>query len=94
MLSRREFLMATAALSAIAGPGLVGRWSRAAAQQALTEDALLDFEAYGNVTLVHVTDRGVGATLPLVKSPFWCRPSLPESLRAHHRQMDRMPWAA
>ncbi|MEP4424421.1 MAG: thiosulfohydrolase SoxB [Nitratireductor sp.] len=56
MISRREFLMATAALSAVAGPGLVGRWSRAAAQQTLTEDALLDFEAHGNVTLVHLTD--------------------------------------
>lgn len=56
MLSRREFLMATAALSAITGPGLVGRWSRAAAQQALTEDVLLEFEPFGNVTLVHITD--------------------------------------
>ncbi|QDZ02647.1 thiosulfohydrolase SoxB [Nitratireductor mangrovi] len=56
MISRREFLMATAALSAVAGPGLVGRWSRAAAQQTLTEDALLDFESFGNVTLVHLTD--------------------------------------
>jgi sulfur-oxidizing protein SoxB len=56
MFSRREFLMATAALSAVAGPGLVGKWSRAAAQQALTEDGLLDFDAFGNVTLVHVTD--------------------------------------
>ena len=48
--------MATAALSALAGPALVGKWSRAAAQQTLTESALLDFEAFGNVTLVHVTD--------------------------------------
>jgi sulfur-oxidizing protein SoxB len=56
MFSRREFLMATAALAAIAGPGLSGRWPRAFAQQSLTEDGLLDFEAYGNVTLVHVTD--------------------------------------
>jgi sulfur-oxidizing protein SoxB len=56
MVSRREFLMATVALSAVAGPGLVGRWSRAAAQQALSERDLLDFEAYGNVTLVHITD--------------------------------------
>ncbi|MVA99373.1 thiosulfohydrolase SoxB [Nitratireductor sp. CAU 1489] len=56
MISRREFLMATAALSAVAGPGLVGRWSQAAAQQALTEDTLLDFQAHGNVTLVHLTD--------------------------------------
>ncbi|TIP10420.1 thiosulfohydrolase SoxB [Mesorhizobium sp.] len=56
MLSRREFLMATAALSAIAGPGLIGKWSRAAAQQALSEDVLLEFEPFGNVTLVHITD--------------------------------------
>ncbi len=56
MFSRREFLMATAALSAIAGTGMTGRWSRAAAQQGLTENGLLDFDAYGNVTLVHITD--------------------------------------
>lgn len=56
MFSRREFLMATAALAAIAGPGMNGRWSRAAAQQRLSEADLLDFESYGNVTLVHLTD--------------------------------------
>ncbi|MDQ2704450.1 MAG: thiosulfohydrolase SoxB [Pseudomonadota bacterium] len=56
MFSRREFLMAATALSAIAGPGLAGKWSRAAAQQSLTENALLDFESMGNVTLVHLTD--------------------------------------
>ena len=56
MFSRREFLMATAALSAIAGPGLVGKWSRASAQQMLGESELLDFENLGNVTLVHLTD--------------------------------------
>jgi 5''-nucleotidase/2'',3''-cyclic phosphodiesterase and related esterases len=48
--------MAGAALSAIAGSGLAGKWSRAAAQQALTENDLLDFESFGNVTLVHLTD--------------------------------------
>ena len=56
MFTRREFLMATAALSAIAGPGMNGRWSRASAQQRLSEADLLDFESYGNVTLVHLTD--------------------------------------
>lgn len=56
MFSRREFLMAATALSAIAGPGLVGGWSRAAAAQALKESDLLDFEPMGNVTLVHITD--------------------------------------
>lgn len=56
MFSRREFLMATAALGAIAGPGLVGNWSRASAQQMLSENDLLDFDSFGNVTLVHITD--------------------------------------
>ncbi len=56
MFSRREFLTATVALSALAGSGMAGRWSRAAAAQALTEDELLASEAFGNVTLVHVTD--------------------------------------
>ncbi|MGE0846480.1 MAG: thiosulfohydrolase SoxB [Flavobacteriaceae bacterium] len=56
MFSRREFLTATVALSAIAGSGMAGRWSRAAAQQALGEEELLAFEPFGNVTLVHITD--------------------------------------
>lgn len=56
MFSRRELLMAGAALSAIAGSGLSGRWSQAVAQQALTEDGLLDFQSTGNVTIIHVTD--------------------------------------
>ncbi|MCB1433035.1 MAG: thiosulfohydrolase SoxB, partial [Alphaproteobacteria bacterium] len=56
MISRREFLMGAVALSGIAGPGLVGGWSRAAAQQALGENDLLDFDPLGNVTLIHVTD--------------------------------------
>lgn len=56
MVSRREFLMAATAVTAILGPGAVGRWSRAAAQQALTESDLLDMAPHGNVTLVHVTD--------------------------------------
>lgn len=56
MFSRRELLMAGAALSAIAGSGLSGRWSQAVAQQGLTEDGLLDFQSTGNVTILHVTD--------------------------------------
>ena len=67
MFSRREFLMAGVAVSAIAGPGLVGRWSRAAAQQALSEDDLLAAEDFGNVTLVHITD--IHAQL----KPIWFR---------------------
>ena len=53
-MNRREFLAATAALAAITGSA--GGWARAAAQQALSEDALLDFKPLGNVTLVHLTD--------------------------------------
>jgi sulfur-oxidizing protein SoxB len=56
MFSRREFLTATVALGAITGSGLSGRWSRAAAQQKLTEDDLLGMADFGNVTLLHVTD--------------------------------------
>ncbi|WP_193177375.1 thiosulfohydrolase SoxB [Oricola nitratireducens] len=56
MFSRREFLMASVAAAAVAGPGMVGQWSRAMAQQALTEDELLSFDATGNVTLIHITD--------------------------------------
>ena len=67
MLTRREFLMATAALSAITGPALVGNWSRAAAQQALTEEDLLAQKDFGNVTLIHITD--IHAQL----KPIWFR---------------------
>ena len=56
MFSRREFLTATVALAALTGSGMAGRWSRAAAAQALTEDQLLAAEDFGNVTLVHITD--------------------------------------
>ncbi|ADZ71122.1 thiosulfohydrolase SoxB [Polymorphum gilvum] len=56
MFSRREFLMAAVAASAIAGPSFAGRWSRAAAQQSLTEDGLLGMDPVGTVTLVHITD--------------------------------------
>jgi sulfur-oxidizing protein SoxB len=55
-MNRREFLAATVALGAITGSGMAGRWSQAAARQALSEDTLLDFEPLGNVTLVHLTD--------------------------------------
>ena len=53
MISRRDFLQASVAASAILGAGV---WSRVAAQQALTQDQLLEFESLGNVTLIHITD--------------------------------------
>ncbi len=56
MFSRRDFLTASVALATIFGPGMHGRWSQAAAQQAVTEEGLLAAEDFGNVTLLHVTD--------------------------------------
>lgn len=56
MISRREFLQASLATSAIlSGSGLSG-WSRAMAQQALSQDQLLQFDDFGNLTLIHITD--------------------------------------
>ncbi len=56
MFSRREFLMAATATSALLGSGMAGSWSRLMAQQALTEDQLLQMDAKGRLTLVHITD--------------------------------------
>jgi len=56
MISRRDFLQATVAASAIYGASGVGNWAKLAARQALTQDDLLNFDTYGNVTLIHVTD--------------------------------------
>ncbi|MFN3823902.1 MAG: thiosulfohydrolase SoxB [Pseudorhodobacter sp.] len=56
MVSRREFLQASVAASAIVGVSGIGNWSRLAAQQALTQGQLLQFDAFGNVTLIHITD--------------------------------------
>lgn len=53
MISRRDFLQAGVAASAILGGGV---WTRVAAQQALTQDQLLQFDPLGNVTLIHITD--------------------------------------
>src|SRR5712692_4773195 len=54
MITRREVLQLGAATAAIAG-GL-GPLTRALAQQRLTQDELLKFDATGNVTLLHVAD--------------------------------------
>ncbi|TCP63188.1 sulfate thiol esterase SoxB [Rhodovulum bhavnagarense] len=56
MISRRDFLQAAVAASAVYGASGVGNWARLAAQQALTQDQLLNFDTFGNVTLIHVTD--------------------------------------
>lgn len=67
MITRREFLQASVAASAIVGISGFGNWSRLAAQQALTQDQLLQFEDFGNVTLIHITD--IHAQL----KPVWFR---------------------
>ena len=56
MITRREFLQASVAASALLGASGFGNWSRLAAQQRLTQDQLLQFDDFGNVTLIHITD--------------------------------------
>ncbi len=52
MISRRDFIQLAAATAAILPAG----WTKALAQQRLTQAELLRFEPLGNVTLVHVAD--------------------------------------
>ena len=52
MVSRRDFIQLAAATAAL----VPGGWSRAFAQQRLTQADLLRFEPVGNITLVHLTD--------------------------------------
>jgi sulfur-oxidizing protein SoxB len=61
MFSRRDFLQVAAATAAL----LPGGWTRALAQQRLTQDELLRFDAVGNVTLVHIADLH-GQLVPLL----------------------------
>lgn len=56
MISRRDFLQVGMAASAIVGASGFGEWGRLAAQQRLTQDQLLEFDTYGNVSLIHITD--------------------------------------
>ncbi|MCB1366901.1 MAG: thiosulfohydrolase SoxB [Rhodobacteraceae bacterium] len=56
MISRRDFLQASMATAALYGASGFGNWSRLAAQQVLTQDKLLEFDTFGNVSLVHITD--------------------------------------
>lgn len=56
MISRRDFLQVGMAASALVGASGFGNWAKLAAQQALTQDQLLEFQTYGNVSLIHITD--------------------------------------
>jgi len=67
MIARRDFLQAGLAASAIVGASGFGNWAKLAAQQRLTQDQLLEFDDYGNVTLIHITD--IHAQL----TPVWFR---------------------
>ncbi|MCB1364908.1 MAG: thiosulfohydrolase SoxB [Rhodobacteraceae bacterium] len=67
MISRRDFLQVSMAASALVGASGAGNWARLAAQQRLTQDRLLEFDSFGNVTLIHITD--IHAQL----KPVWFR---------------------
>ena len=56
MISRRDFLQVSMAASALVGASGFGNWGRLAAQQSLTQDQLLEFDTFGNISIIHVTD--------------------------------------
>ncbi|MEM1344661.1 MAG: thiosulfohydrolase SoxB [Pseudomonadota bacterium] len=63
MISRRDFLQAAMATSALTGAGLAG----VARAQGLTEAGLIDMAPFGNVTLIHLCD------LHAQLKPVWYR---------------------
>ncbi|MHA7888259.1 thiosulfohydrolase SoxB [Roseicyclus sp.] len=56
MISRRHFVQAALATSALYGASGFGNWARLAAQQTLSQEDLIGTGGPGNVTLVHITD--------------------------------------
>lgn len=56
MISRRDFLQATAAAGLLVGASGFTPLARLAAQQKLTQSDLLRFDPLGNVTIVYMTD--------------------------------------
>ncbi|MDB5510218.1 MAG: soxB [Hyphomicrobiales bacterium] len=56
MISRRQFLQATAAASVIASASGLGPLGRAAAQQRLSQADISRFDALGRLTILHITD--------------------------------------
>ena len=71
MITRREFLQASLAASAVYGASGLGNWSRLAAQQVLTQDQLLQFDNFGNVTLIHITDLHAQLKPVFFREPEW-----------------------
>ena len=56
MLSRRDFLQMSMAAASITGASGFGNWGRLAAQDKFDQNSLLEFDTFGNVTLMHITD--------------------------------------
>ena len=56
MISRRDFLQVAMATTALYGASGFGNWSRLSAQQMLSQDKLLEFDTFGNISLIHMTD--------------------------------------
>ena len=56
MISRRHFVQAALATSALYGASGFGNWARLPAQQTLSQDDLIGTGGPGNVTLIHITD--------------------------------------
>lgn len=56
MVSRREFMQATAAAAALTAASGLGPLGRVAAQQKLSQADILRFDPLGTVTILHVTD--------------------------------------
>ena len=56
MISRRHFVQASLALSFIFGSSGLQNSNRLLAQQKLSQQRLLDFDKFGNLTLIHITD--------------------------------------
>ena len=67
MISKRHFLQASLAATALYGTSGFGNWARLAAQQSLSQSDLLDQETTGNVTLIHITD------IHAQTQPIWFR---------------------
>ena len=71
MISRRAFLQASLATSALYGASGTGNWARLAAQQSLSEDDLLQFDTFGNVSLIHITDIHAQTRPIWFREPEW-----------------------
>lgn len=56
MISRRDFLQVSMATTALYGANGFGNWARLAAQQRVSQEGLLEFDTFGNLTLIHITD--------------------------------------